>query len=367
MLEFQGNYARAKVFTDKIDEDCIKQIYGFLNNKAFKGLKIRIMPDVHKGKNAVIGFTSNIIDKVVPNVVGVDIGCGVLTAEIKDKEINFEKLDKIIKEHIPSGTNIRNKEHAFSKRLKLEELKCKKEVDIKRALLSCSTLGGGNHFIEVNRSEKGIHYISIHTGSRHLGKEVAELYQNIAYRELLMGEKGDKELAYLTGESLENYLNDMNIVQEYASINREAILKTIINKMGFRKVRHFHTTHNYIDMDNNILRKGAISAKKGEEVVIPISMKDGMILGTGKGNEDWNFSACHGAGRVLSRSEARENISLEEFKISMKDVWSTTVTENTLDESPFAYKKMEDILPYIKDTVDIVDIIKPVYNFKNTN
>lgn len=364
MLEFQGKYASAKVFTENIDEGCIKQIYNFLNNKAFEDLKIRIMPDVHEGRGAVIGFTSNIKDKVVPNVVGVDIGCGVLTAQIKNKKIDFEKLDNIIRGHIPSGMQIRNKEHPFSRKLRLDELNCLKEINVGRAMLSCGTLGGGNHFIEVNRGEDGTHYIAIHSGSRYLGKQVAELYQNIAYRELLMGEKGNKDLAYLQGESLESYIHDMKIVQEYASINREAILDVIINQMGFRKVRHFHTIHNYIDVDNNILRKGAISAQKGEEVAIPISMKDGMILGRGKGNEEWNFSACHGAGRVLSRNKAKKVVSLEDFKESMKDVWSTSVNKNTLDESPFAYKKIEDILPYIEDTIEVESIIKSVYNFK---
>ena len=395
MLEFQGKYTSAKVFTDKIEESCISQIYDFLNNEAFEGLKIRIMPDVHAGKGAVIGFTSNIKDKVIPNVVGVDIGCGVLTIKIKEQEIDFQKLDETIRKHIPSGTGIRNKEHKYTEKLRLNELKCKQNININRALLSCGTLGGGNHYIEIDKSENGELYISIHSGSRHLGKQVAEYYQNLAYKTLsedgiskkiivekLKSEGREREiqkelskikpkninknLAYLTGQNMRDYIHDMKIVQEYANYNREAIGDTIVQYMDLTKLEQFNTIHNYIDTDNEILRKGAISAQRNEKVAIPISMKDGVIIGIGKGNKEWNCSACHGAGRVLSRSQAKKLISVEEFEDSMKGVWSTSVNESTIDESPFAYKSVEDIVPYIKDTVDIIEILKPIYNYKSS-
>lgn len=393
MLEFKGKYTEAIVYTDNIEQSCISQIYDFLNHEAFKDLKIRIMPDVHAGKGSVIGFTSNIEDKIIPNIVGLDIGCGVLTVKLAEKEIDFEKLDNTIRQLIPSGPNTRSKYHSNVSKLKLEELKCE-DISLERAKLSLGTLGGGNHFLEINKDPEGNLYLSIHSGSRYLGKQIAEYYQDLAYQVLAYDDQVEKtikklkaegrhkeiqktikklipvtinkELAYLTGSNKDAYLHDMNIVQEYALLNRDTMAQTIIESMGLTVVESFHTTHNYIDIESNIVRKGAISAKEGERLVIPISMKDGIIIGTGKGNPDWNYSAPHGGGRILSRSAAKKQIKLDDFEESMKGVWTTSVNEQTIDESPFAYKSINDIIQYIGDTVDIECIAKSVYNYKNS-
>lgn len=367
MIEIKGKYNTAKVFTDNIEEQAAAQIKELCDQEFVKGSTIRIMPDVHAGIGCTIGTTMTISDKLVPNLVGVDIGCGIETIKLKQKEIDFKKLDEIIYDYIPSGFKIRNKPHEYVKYIDFNDLACRKHVDLERARLSVGTLGGGNHFIEVNKDKEGSLYLVVHSGSRHLGKQVAEYYQKRGYEELKAkggSEKTSKHLAYVEGKSYRDYLNDMRIVQKYAEYNRKAIVDEIINRMGFDIEEQFTTIHNYIDLDNMILRKGAISAQKGEKVLIPINMRDGSLICIGKGNKDWNYSAPHGAGRIMSRRQAKKNISLEEFKKSMEGIYSTSVNRSTLDECALAYKPMEEIIRNIHDTVEIVDIIKPIYNFK---
>lgn len=361
------------------------------------------MPDVHAGKGCVIGFTADLGDKVIPNIVGVDIGCGMLTAEIGKIDIDFEKLDRVIRENIPSGRTVRDAEVDFPE---IEQLRCRGLLkNIGWLKCSLGTLGGGNHFIEVDEDSDEVKYLIIHTGSRNLGKQVAEIYQHIAIESMQgvskLKEEGEKliaeykksgrqkeiqkalaelkrkwrsdklnipkELCYLTGENRRDYLHDMKICQEFALRNRQMIMRTIFTKMGWQTgggKELFQTIHNYIDHDTNIVRKGAISTKLGEKLLIPINMRDGCIIGVGKGNDDWNQSAPHGAGRIMSRSKAKETVSLEEFRESMEGIYTTSVNISTLDESPMAYKSMDEIVANIEDTVEILKIIKPIYNFK---
>ncbi len=398
-----------KIFTENIEQEAINQINDLLHQDAFKDCKVRIMPDVHAGAGCVIGFTGNLGDKVIPNIVGVDIGCGMLTVELGNVELDLEKLDKIINEYVPSGFNVHDERKVIFD--KLQDLKCFRELkDTKRLERSIGTLGGGNHFIEIDVDDEGNKYLIIHTGSRNLGKQVAEYYQDLAnqlcnynianykvkQQELIeeykqQGRKQEiqsaikklkedyqvnqnqipKELAYLEGKNREDYLHDMKICQEFASENRQVIIGLI--RDGYNKITNedclnienrFETIHNYIDLETNIVRKGAISAKKDEIVLIPINMRDGCIIAKGKGNDDWNQSAPHGAGRIMSRMEAKRKLNLEDFKDSMKDIYTTSVGENTLDEAPFAYKPMQEIIDNIGDTVEIIKIIKPIYNFK---
>lgn len=393
MIELRGKYNEAIVFTENIEGEAVNQIIELCNQEFASESKIRMMPDVHAGAGCTIGTTMTIKDKVVPNLVGVDIGCGMLCVKLKEKEIDFQMLDDVIRKFVPSGANIRETVHKFSDKVKIENLRCKSFVNLNKAYKSIGTLGGGNHFLEVNKDSEGNLYLVVHTGSRNLGMQVATFYQNLAYKTLMdnrdeklklineykaLGKeeeiqkalknikkpKVSKEMAYLEGKNLEDYLHDINIVQMFSNENRKAIAETILNKTGLTEVESFTTIHNYIDLDNSILRKGAISAQKGEIVLIPINMRDGSIIAIGKGNENWNYSAPHGAGRLMSRSKAKEKVSLDEFVETMKDVWSTSVCESTLDESPMAYKPIEDILSNISDTVDVIDIIKPLYNYK---
>jgi RNA-splicing ligase RtcB len=393
MIEIKGKYNMAKVFTDNVENEAVVQITELCNQEFAKESIIRIMPDTHAGAGCTIGTTMTITDKIVPNLVGVDIGCGMETIKLKDDTIDLEKLDKVIHEYVPSGFDIRKKKHEYSDELDFDNLVCKKGVDINRAKLSIGTLGGGNHFIELNKDRDGVLYLVVHSGSRHLGKQVANYYQELGYKELVKsrevisqivaklkkeGRQQDiqkeiekvgtsvisKQLAYVQGKSYDNYLSDMKIVQRFAVLNRKAMVDEIVKRMGFSIAEQFTTIHNYIDLDNMILRKGAISAQRGEKVLIPINMRDGSLVCIGKGNRDWNYSAPHGAGRLMSRSKAKAVLSLEDFKKSMKGIYSTTVNSSTLDECAFAYKPMEEIMENIKETVEIVDIIKPVYNFK---
>lgn len=375
MIEISGKYNTARVFTDNLESGAQDQILELCNQEFVKDSIIRIMPDAHAGAGCTIGTTMTITDKIVPNLVGVDIGCGIETIKLKQKKIDFKKLDDIIYEYIPSGFDIRKKQHKYVQYINFDKLVCKKEVNLERARLSIGTLGGGNHFIEVNEDKNGTLYLVVHTGSRHLGKQVAEYYQELGYKELTdpnrsnagTGEKSagiSRQLAYVQGKSYYNYLNDMKIVQEYAVYNRKAIVDEIVTGMEFEIEDQFTTIHNYIDLDNMILRKGAISAQKGERVLIPINMRDGSLICIGKGNKDWNYSAPHGAGRIMSRKAARKQISLEEFKKTMEGIYTTTVNRDTLDECALAYKPMDEIINNIQDTVEIVDIIKPLYNFK---
>lgn len=377
MLTLKGKYNTAKVYTDIIEETAIGQIIELCNQEFVKDSNIAIMPDVHAGKGCTIGTTMTLHGKVVPNLVGVDIGCGMFTIKLKNKEVNFENLDFNIKQNIPSGQSIRKKAHDYLKYVAIEKLRCKEHVNLERAELSLGTLGGGNHFIEMNKDSEGNLYLVIHSGSRNLGKQIAEYYQKkaIEYHENIKSGI-QKELCYLEGQDYEDYMHDMNIVQQYALMNREAMADVILNKMEFDEDSSFHTIHNYIEesdvLDDNgyaiekeyMLRKGAIRATKGETVLIPINMRDGSILGRGKGNPEWNNSAPHGAGRVLSRAKAKEQVELEDFKNAMDGIYSTSVCQSTLDESPFAYKTIESILSNIGDSVEVIDILKPVYNYK---
>jgi len=371
MIVIKGKYNIAKVFTGNLEGEAKSQILELCDQEFVKDSVIRIMPDAHAGAGCTIGTTMTISDKVVPNLVGVDIGCGMETIKLKQKNIDFKKLDQVIYDFIPSEFSIRNIIHKYEERIPLDSLFCKKHVNLERARLSIGTLGGGNHFIEVNKDKSGTLYLVVHTGSRHLGKQVAEYYQNKAYKELTQAESKkenpvriSKPLAYLQGESFDNYLRDMKIVQQYAVYNRKAIVDEIVNRMGFEVLEHFTTIHNYIDLETMILRKGAISARKGEKVLIPMNMRDGSLICKGKGNNDWNYSAPHGAGRIMSRTKAKKTISFKEFEKTMEGIYTTTVSRATLDECALAYKPMEEIIENIQDTVEILDIIKPVYNFK---
>lgn len=394
-----------KIFTKNIEQEAIDQINELLDQEAFKNSKIRIMPDVHAGKGCVIGFTGNLGDKVIPNIVGVDIGCGMLCVKLGKVDLNLEKLDQIIRQYIPSGMNVH--ETQKYKFLELEQLYCFKELTNKDNYLekSLGTLGGGNHFIEIDIDEDNNKYLVIHTGSRNLGKQVAEIYQNKAieycsYKKEMKEEKEKiikeykeqgkqkeiqnklieinkkyegktklpKELCYLEGKLREDYLHDMKICQEFAVLNRDNIAKEILFNYFTDELipvcNKFETIHNYISFEDNIVRKGAISAKKGERVLIPMNMRDGCIIGIGKGNDDWNQSAPHGAGRIMSRSKAKETLNLKDFENSMNGIYTTSVSESTIDESPMAYKPMDEIIKCIEETVEIERIIKPIYNFK---
>lgn len=393
-----------KIFTKNIEKQAIDQINELLKQEAFKDCKVRIMPDVHAGAGCVIGFTGNLGDKVIPNIVGVDIGCGMLCVELGNIDLDLERLDKIIRQYVPSGMNVHeNQRYKF---LDLEKLYCYKLLKNKDSWLekSMGTLGGGNHFIEIDVDEDDNKYLVIHTGSRNLGKQVAEIYQEKAIKYCsyedemkeekqkiikeykVLGKEKDiqnklieiskkyegktklpKYLCYLEGKLREDYLHDMKICQEFASFNRKNIAIEIMKHLNCALSfpgNNFETIHNYISFEDNIVRKGAISAKKGEKVLIPMNMRDGCIIGIGKGNDDWNCSAPHGAGRIMSRMQAKETFNLDEYKESMKNIYTTSVNESTIDEAPFVYKPMQEIIDNIGDTVDIVKIIKPIYNFK---
>lgn len=393
-----------KIFTENIEPQALNQIYTLIKQPAFADCKVRIMPDVHAGAGCVIGFTADLGDKVIPNIVGVDIGCGMETVELGNIDIDLAKLDEVIRKYVPNGRNVHETEDNFSEII-INQLYCKdrlKNVDwLKR---SGGTIGGGNHFIEIDIDDDGNKYLVIHSGSRNIGKQVAEIYQQMAIDDLSgandleeetkkliedykrTGRQKDiqrgiaelkrkfqptisvpKELSYLTGEHREMYLHDMKLCQEFAKVNRITIADQIlIHLFGHFTdfYNTFETVHNYIEHDTNIVRKGAISAKEGETVLIPINMSDGCIIGRGKGNADWNYSAPHGAGRIMSRSKAKETVSLEEFEQSMQGIYTTSVNRSTIDESPMAYKPIEEIIANIQDTVEIVKIIKPIYNFK---
>ncbi|NLC67596.1 MAG: RtcB family protein [Clostridiaceae bacterium] len=362
MLEIKGRYNTAKVFTTNIEDKAKSQVMELCEQEFVQSSIIRVMPDVHAGIGCTIGTTMTIKDKVVPNLVGVDIGCGMEVIKLAQKEVDLDKLDRLIHKFIPSGFNTRSTPHKYLDYTRIENLLCKNHVNMKRARLSVGTLGGGNHFIEVNRSgnSNGLYFV-VHSGSRHLGNQVCRYYQELASK----SKPGlPRQLACLEGEDFDAYLHDMRIVQEYAAYNRKAIVDEIAARMGFDIEEQFTVIHNYINLDDMVLRKGAISARRGEKVIIPINMRDGSLLGIGKGNEDWNYSAPHGAGRIMSRRKAKELISLDEFRETMKGIYSTTVNKDTLDECALAYKSMDEIIENVQDTVEITDIIRPIYNFK---
>ena len=406
MKTVEGFYNTAKIFTDVIDEKSLEQVKVLCNQEFVFGQKIRLMPDIHAGAGCTIGTTMTIGDKIVPNLVGVDIGCGMETLVIRaDSEVskNFDpaKLDTIIRKNIPCGHDIRKFPHRLSEEIDFENVRG--VYNKKRAYLSVGTLGGGNHFIEVDRDDEENLYIVVHSGSRHAGLEIANYYQEQAWLQLNNNSKKDceklianlkaegreteieeklaelksqvitsvpKDLAYVSGELFDDYINDMKIMQHFAMMNRKAMIETISIGLHIKEediIEQFTTIHNYIDTETEgamILRKGAVSAKKGEKLLIPINMRDGSLVCIGKGNEDWNCSAPHGAGRVMSRMKAKKTLDLEEFKSEMFGIWSSTVNKDTLDEAPMAYKTMDDIVANIGETAEIVKIIKPIYNFK---
>ena len=366
MIEIKGTYGEAKVFTDELEQSAGGQIKALCEQPFITDSKIRIMPDVHAGKGCTIGTTMTIGDYVVPNLVGVDIGCGMLTVQLEEKRLNLPELDSFIHQNIPYGRDVRERTHRSHGRINLEDLCCYKNVDTRRAKESLGTLGGGNHFIEIDNDDDGNLYLVIHTGSRNLGLRVAELYQNKAYN-AVGGRKQTKipyELAYLTGEEKDDYLYDMAFMQKFAELNRCIIKEVILDGMKLHEADSFTTIHNYIDTDSMILRKGAVSAKKDERLLIPMNMRDGSLICTGLGNADWNCSAPHGAGRRFSRTEAENSFTVSEFKKQMEGIYTTSVSKDTLDECPMAYKPMEEILQNIGETVRVERIIRPIYNFK---
>lgn len=381
MMEIKGKYNTAVVFTDKIESSAAQQIETLCDQEFIEGSQIRVMPDVHSGAGCTIGTTMTVKDKVVPNLVGVDIGCGMEVVKLGNSHLDLGRLDSLIHARIPSGFNIRSKEHSFIEQIDLLNLRCKDKVDLKRARRSIGTLGGGNHFIEVNQGNDGSLYLVVHSGSRNLGHQVASYYQRQAVKVLkdkgkekdkgrkATGEKTDslwvpKSLAFLSGSLYEDYLHDMKLIQHFALLNRKAIVEEIIGRMKLDVVEKFTTIHNYIDTDSMILRKGAVSAEKGEKLLIPINMRDGSLICVGKGNPEWNYSAPHGAGRIMSRTQAKNTFTLSEFKKTMEGIYTTTANKGTLDECPLAYKPMEEIIRNVGDTVEIVEQIVPLYNFK---
>lgn len=404
MFEVKGRFNTAIIYSDKMEQTAIDQIIKLCNQEFVKDCKIRIMPDYHAGIGCVIGLTADLGEMVIPNLVGVDIGCGMYVVELGKVDIDLPRFDEVIHKYIPAGT--KTHQGRMVKFPELQDLYCYRELrDTKRIERSLGTLGGGNHFIELNKDDENNIYLVIHSGSRNLGKQVADLYQNLAVdlcsgkesyfmeREAIIKdykEKGkrhliqaalnklknkyshlkpkyDKELCYLGGEFREKYLHDMKICQDYAALNRETISNIILQKMSLVSFGSFHTVHNYINFNDNIIRKGSVSAYAGEKLIIPINMRDGSIIAIGKGNPEWNYSAPHGAGRTMSRSKAKEMISISEYQETMQGIYTTSVNEHTLDESPQAYKPVEEILSNIQETVDVAAIVKPIYNYKANN
>ena len=397
MIEVSGKYNSAKIFTDVVDQASIAQVILLCSQEFAQGSRIRMMPDIHAGAGCTVGTTMTIRDKVVPNLVGVDIGCGMETVRLRERQLELQQLDKYIRQRIPSGFSIRDKAHRYMEKVDLSALRCYKSVDPLRAEKSLGTLGGGNHFIEVDRDEDGDLYLVIHSGSRHLGLEVANFYQNEAYQRLngssradaealvaqLKAEGRDKEiqkalkalkstkrtsvpkpLAYAEGELFDDYIHDMAIVQQFAALSRQAMVDELLRGLKLHAQDSFTTIHNYIDMEAMVLRKGAVSAKEGERLLIPINMRDGSLICVGKGNPDWNCSAPHGAGRLMSRADAKHSFTVSQFKKEMDGIYTTSVGKSTLDECPMAYKTMSDIVDNIGETARIEKIIRPVYNFK---
>ena len=397
MFEIRGKVSTAKCFTIVIEDEAISQIMRMCNTEMTRDSQIRIMPDVHAGKGCTIGTTMTITDKAVPNVVGVDIGCGMYTVKLGNVDIDFEKVDEAC-HIIPSGFDTwEGVKWSFD----LTELRCYRELrDTKRLNRSLGTLGGGNHFIEIDAADDGTKYLVIHSGSRNLGKQVAEYYQQLAidlnhgkedyfakrdqiieeYKaagrkseiqaalKALKWEKKDADvpddLCYLYGSYLDDYLHDVEICQHFARENREHMAEVILEHTGLEALESFHTIHNYIDTDEMILRKGAIAAHEGELVLIPINMRDGSVLAYGKGNPDWNYSAPHGAGRIMSRSKAKDVIDMEDYRKAMEGIYTTSVSTATLDEAPMAYKALEDIIDVIEESVDVIEVLKSIFNFK---
>lgn len=359
-MEIKGRYNTAICYAKVIEQDAIDQIKRMCDYDFTEGSQIRIMPDVHAGKGCTIGTTMTVHDKVVPNIVGVDIGCGMYTVNLGNQEIDFEKLDEAA-HYVPSGKNVWDGRMG---KVDLQQLRCYRSLtDTRRLERSLGTLGGGNHFIEVDQAADGTKYLVVHSGSRNLGKQVADIYQHLAI-ELHQGKEVPVDLCYLYGTYLEDYLHDVEICQEFARKNREKIAEVLLERTGLVGMDGFHTIHNYIDTNEMILRKGAIAAHEGEKVLIPINMRDGSVLAMGKGNPEWNYSAPHGAGRLMSRTAAKEKLKLEDYKKTMEGIYTTSVNFSTLDEAPMAYKSLDDIIDVIRESVDVIDIMKPIYNYK---
>ena len=400
MITITGKYNEAVVFSGELEPTAEGQIRGVCDQEAFADSKIRVMPDVHAGKGCTIGTTMTISDKIVPGMVGVDIGCGMETVKIKEKDIDYPALDDLINREIPAGFEIRSTYHALNSEINLDDLRCVREVNLERARRSIGTLGGGNHFIEVGRSDNCELYLVVHSSSRNVGSQVANYYQDEAYRTLrgnskrqieetiitlkaagrkreiadtikeLKAQEGKnvgeipKDLAYVSDELFDDYIHDMKIIQHFAVLNRKAMTDVILRGMGLTETDRFTTIHNYIDTDAMILRKGAVSAKSDERLLIPINMRDGSLICVGKGNHDWNYSAPHGAGRLMSRSAAFKALSMDKYIAEMDGIFTTSVSNKTLDESPMAYKSIDEIISHIAPTADIIERIRPTYNFK---
>lgn len=397
-----GKNGTAKVFTHNVDDVTVGQIVNFLNQDFVAGETVRIMPDTHAGKGSVIGTTMTVTDKVVPNLVGVDIGCGVLAYKLDvTQELtkdDLKKLDGVIYKHVPNGSQVNNSYSPFAKRFERMLDSVIAPFDKNRVMLSMGSLGGGNHFIELNRSDKdGSYYLVVHSGSRNLGVKVATYHQNKAVenmsdgnsiieatiaklkaegqhkeiesaikrvKESLKATAVPKELAYLKGQAMSDYLNDLEIAQEFAKWNRHDMLERICTAMGWKTLEVIESVHNFLDTGDMILRKGATPSYSGQKLIVPINMRDGSIIAVGKGNKDWNYSAPHGAGRIMSRSKAKAELDLEDFQQTMGGIVTTSVSKATLDEAPMVYKPLEEIVENTKDTMDILEVIRPVYNFK---
>ena len=378
METIKGAYTSAQIFSTKnqqtaIDPYAIAQLQMICNQESSAGCRIRVMPDVHPGKVGTIGLTMTIGEKIMPGLIGIDIGCGMTLAQIKGKKIEYQKLDTIIRDCVPSGFHIRTKAHRFADSFDFDALRCRQHIRTEKAFLSLGSLGGGNHFIEADQDEDGNLYLVIHSGSRHLGKEVTEHYLNEGQK--LLKAKGmaiPYEITWLDGALMEDYLHDLQLVQQFASLNREIILNELVKGMKWKILDSYECIHNYVDASEEtlsafgapMLRKGAISAKAGEKVIIPIHMRDGILLGTGLGNTEWNCSAPHGSGRIMKREDVKNNFTVSSFKSAMKGIYSGCIGKDTLDEAPFAYRSMEEILEVIGDTVTVDHIIRPVFNFK---
>lgn len=365
MIRLKGTYNEAVVFTDELEETAARQIKELLEQEFVQGLRIRMMPDVHAGAGCTIGTTMTVKDKLVPNLVGVDIGCGVEVVRLGKVSVDYQALDELIQRDIPSGFRTRQGEHPYLTQVPLEKLRCKEKarINMDRARKSLGTLGGGNHFIEIGEDEQGCMYLLIHSGSRHIGLQVAGYYQREAQKHQ-RNRNIPRDLAYLEGQEAKDYLHDMGLMQGYAHWNRRAMAQVILEGMGLEALERFDTVHNYIDIEEGILRKGAVSAKKGEIFLLPMNMRDGSFLCRGKGNPEWNFSAPHGAGRILSRTQAKKELSLQDFREDMKGIYSSSVERRTLDEAPEAYKQMEAILRQVEPTLEIMGHLKVRYNYK---
>lgn len=396
MKTIEGKYTSAVVYSDTAEDSALGQVQALCDQPFAKDSKIRLMPDIHAGKGCTIGTTMTFTDKICPNIVGVDIACGLYVVQLKEKRVNLPELDSCIRKNVPAGyRQIRKKTHKFARDSRIDEL-IGYPGDYMYCQRSLGSVGAGNHFVELDKDDEGNLYLVIHSGSRNPGSNICKWYQDKAYKRLKqkyqtvidgiirhyhqtgqtdrIEEEIEKyktetaepiyELSYVEGELFDNYLHDMKILQHYADLNRKAIAEVIMSEMNLHEVDSFTTIHNYVDVENKIIRKGAVSAQKGERLIIPMNMRDGALICVGKGNSEWNSSAPHGAGRLMSRAEARQSFTVSAYKESMEGIFTTSVGSDTIDECPMVYKPMEEIISQIQDTVEIVKVIKPIYNFK---